>query len=135
MAQSLEKRRPWQVYALVALSVIGLVWAAVVDQDRNLWDLLNIAFSAWITYALWTGKRWAFTLSFMCATLGAGVLLVVAGMQSFLFEQAADLRLWGAFLVLAVWVFLLVHPDTKEYAGLRYKGEAAPGLSNPSTGA
>ena len=129
---SVNKSRPWPVYVLVLGSLIGLAWGAVVDPDRTWWDLAGMVLTVWITYSLWVGKSWAFTLSFMAATLCAGLVLVIAGIQVFLFEQQVQTPVLWALGSSAVWIVLLLHPATKEFAGLRHIPEPQSTTTRPS---
>jgi hypothetical protein len=122
--QQTTKVRPWPVFVLIALSGAGLIWGLVVDGHRNLWDIPLSMFTLWITYLLWTGKRWAFTLSFMLATLCAGLILLIAVVQVFLWEEGLLGSLMWGLLSSAVWIALLMHPETKRFAGASHAPRA-----------
>jgi hypothetical protein len=109
--------RPWTVYVLVAFGVIGLVWK-VVTVSFSLWDFVYLPLNLWIAYSLWTGKQWAFTLSFMFASLCAFFLVVATLIQVLLFDMSIHRGvLWG-FMATVIWLALLLHPQTKRFAGL-----------------
>ena len=109
--------RPWTVYAIIGANLAGLVWGQVVDPDRTLWDLLTVSVSLVFAWALWTGKQWAFSVSFMlaslCLVLAAGAVLV----QAFLLELAPSSELIVGSVVAAAYVVLLLRPETKRFAG------------------
>ncbi len=113
-----SEARPWPVYVLIALGGAGLVWGLIADNQRTFWDIPRLLFGLWVTYSLFTGKTWAFTLSFMLATLCAGGILLIAGVQLFLLEGELPAELPWGFLSFAVWIALLMHPATKRFAGL-----------------
>ena len=110
--------RPWTVYALVLLSVAGLAWGQVVDQERTLWDAGAIVISLFLVWGLWMGKQWAFSISFMlsslCVALAAGVVLV----QGFLMESSPHVGLIVTGVISAFWCWLLLRPESKRFAGL-----------------
>ena len=114
--------RPWPVKALVCLSVVSLVFSLTQD-DLTPWDIVFAALAIWITICLWAGRAWAFTFSFMVATLCAGGVLVVGLVGAFLMEQ--QISAWHAitFLIALGWSVLLVHPATKRFAGLARNDE------------
>jgi hypothetical protein len=129
MRQDVNKTRPWSIKALVLLGVVGLITGVIAAPNRGWGDLVGGLFTIWIAYSLWIGKAWAFTISFMAATLCAGLVLVIAGVQAFLFEQRVHEGVLLALLSSAVWIALLLHPATKEFAGLRK--ESPPQVNGP----
>ena len=110
--------RPWSVYALVAVSLVALAWGQLVDVDRSLWDALAITIGLFLIWGLWTGRQWAFSISFiltsLCLVLAGGAALV----QFFLFESAVVSGLLISAGVAAIWLVLLLRPETKRFAGL-----------------
>lgn len=110
------RSRPWPIYALTGLAVASLFWDYLVDANFTWWRVLLSVFSIWLAYALWKGSAWAFRASFMLATLSAGIIIFVAGIQLILFEQSADLSLLWKLAAALAWVGLLLHPSTKQFA-------------------
>lgn len=122
--------RPWTVYVLAALSVAGIVWGLVVDDDRNLWDIPQLLFEVWLVYLLWTADRRAYMFLFMLNFLLAGLLGVIAFIQSDLLEEPIPSGLLWGLANCAVWIVLLMHPATKAFAGVEPRtspsGDGAP---------
>jgi hypothetical protein len=78
-----SKTHPWPVRALITMSAVGSIWSVIADGDRSLMDVAMLPLGVWITYSLWAGKRWAFTVLFMLASLCAGLLATIALVQVF----------------------------------------------------
>lgn len=117
--QNIKRSRPWTVYVLVIGSAVGLIWGAIADTDRGWWHVLAGLFTVGVAYSLWVGKRWAFTLSFMLVTLCGGLGVLVLAIQLFLMGEGVQTALLWTLGVALIWVALLLHPATKEFAGLR----------------
>lgn len=111
-------KRPWTVHALVLLALIGFIIGLVSRGGPDAGDLASLAFTVWISYSLWAGKRWAFTLSFMGGTLCLGFLILFSFVQLLLLDEGLDLQLVPGVVMAGAWVALLVHPETKRFAGL-----------------
>ena len=118
-------QRPWSVYVLVAFSLAGLVFGLTIDVGRNLWDAVSVGFSIFLTWGLWTGRTWAFSMSFMFATLCVALALGAALVQVFLMELDVSLGLLWAAAASALWIILLMLPSTKRFAGLNRSHETA----------
>jgi hypothetical protein len=115
-------RRPWTVYALVALWVVGLVAPYVVDTSVAIGDPANAPdYPSWanvvffligagITAGLWMGKTWAYSLSLILTVLSAVALVLALAFGSF--------SIW-AIVQIALGLFLLLHPATRRFAGWR----------------
>ena len=117
-----NEMRPWPVHVLSLLAVTGALLGFVVG-DRSLWDIATAVVGLYIAYSLWMGRAWAFTVSFMLATLCAGAFLAVALVQVLLLEQGMlDGLLWGLASA-TIWTGLLMHPATKRFAGLKRPSE------------
>lgn len=114
-----DRSRPWTVYAMVIASAVGLIWGVIAGETRGLGDVLAGLLTVGIAYSLWIGQRWAFTLSFMLVTLCAGLGLTVIAIQIFLMEQGVQTAVLWTLGVALIWIALLLHPATKEFAGLR----------------
>lgn len=125
LSERLEKPRPWTVYVLVILSAAGLVGNLTTSGSPSAPDILLALFSLWVAYSLWTGRSWAFTVSFMLASLCAGLVVVIGLVQLLLLEQGLHQGLLWSLAVSAVWIVLLMHPATKRFADLeRSRGGA-----------
>ena len=114
----MTETRPWTVYALVALSAAGLIGALLLEPTLSVWDLITVAINALFVWGFWTGRSWAFSMSFMFASLCLAVTLTAAFVQVFLMEMGVTNGLLRAAAVSAVWVTLLLLPSTKRFAGL-----------------
>ena len=123
--------RPWTVYVLVVASAAGLVWSLFLDSDRNAWFIVNLVVSLGLMYALWVGKSWAFSLSFMGASLCAVALVGVILIQLLLLEMRVPSSLWWGLLINGFWIVLLLRPETKRFAGLD-RGSPAEGVPTGS---
>jgi hypothetical protein len=117
--------RPWTVYLLVVASLASLVFGQVVDAERNLWDAVSVAFTVFVAWGLWTGRTWAFSMSFMFAALCAALALGAALVQVFLMELDVTMGLLWAGAIAIFWVTLLMLPATKRFAGLDQPHETA----------
>lgn len=116
--------------ALVAANLVLLIGGAIVDANWSWWDVAGRVLTLWITHALWGGKRWAYTLSFMLSTLCAGLLLLAALIQGFLLEEGVDTRLLLALVSSLGWIGLLSHPASRQFAGLK-DDRSRPGTNAP----
>lgn len=116
MHAQLTHDRPWTVYALVAWALAGAVWALITDDGNLGIEILWFAVSILFAAAIWKGARWAFTLSFMLASLCAGAIVLVLLVQTFLFEGPFETKLLLPLASTVVWMALLMHPDTKRFA-------------------
>lgn len=110
---------------LVAASLASLVFGQVIDAERNLWDVLSIAFTLLLAWGFWTGKPWAFSLSFMLASLCVAVTIGVAFIQTFLMELDVSQGLLWTAAISVLWIALLMTPSTKRFAGLDRSHETA----------
>lgn len=110
--------RPWTVYVLVLLGITGLVLGLVFDAERTLWDILAIAVNLLLAWGLWTGRQWAFSISFMLASLCVALTLGALLIQVVLLESAFSERLLITAMIATIWVVLLLRPETKRFAGL-----------------
>ena len=108
---------PWTVVALVILNVASVV-GGLVAGDLSAGELLLSLLLLWITYAMWIAKTWAFTFSFMLASLCAGAFVTVGAVQILLLEQAASSGLLWPLVIAAIYIVLLMHPATKRFARL-----------------
>jgi hypothetical protein len=117
--------RPWTVYLMVAASLASLVFGQAIDTDRNMWDALSIAFTLLLAWGLWTGRPWAFSMSFMFASLCVAVAIGVAFVQTFLMELDVSIGLLWTATISALWITLLMLPSTKRFAGLDRSHETA----------
>ena len=110
-------QRPWTVYVLVAVSLVGLVVGQIIDAERNLWDVLSAGFALFLAWGMWSGKPWSFSLSFMLASLCLVLTLGATFAQAFLLEMSLSVPLLWTAALSALWVGLLLHPATKAFAG------------------
>jgi uncharacterized membrane protein len=114
--QVVSKQRPWTVYALTLLFVVGSIAGLAVDEDRGFKDLLFLVAGSGIAYAIWIGAQWAFSTIFMLSTLCAALLACLLVFQLFLFETGLEGEvLWGLASSL-VTAALLIHPASKRFA-------------------
>lgn len=114
----MTESRPWTVYALVALSVAGLMGALFLEPKLTIWDFVTVAMNALFVWGFWTGRSWAFSMSFMFASLCLALTVTAAFVQTFLMEMDVTTELLWAASVAAVWITLLLLPSTKRFAGL-----------------
>ena len=112
------KSRPWTVYALVALGAFGFAGALFLDAELTGWDFVTLGMNVIFVWGLWTGRPWAFSMSFMFASLCLALTLTAAFVQAFLMEMDVMTGLLWAAPVAALWITLLLLPSTKRYAGL-----------------
>ena len=124
--------RPWPVHLLVVLSVAGLVWTLTTDPRFSLLTVIALAGTGLLAWGLWNGRPWAFSMSFMFATLCVALTLTIASVQIFLLELAVSGVLLWAAAVGAVWIVLLMHPATKRFAELGVPLMRAEVVSTPS---
>ena len=111
--------RPWTVYILVVLALGSTAFGLIADAERNLWDVIAVAVTVLLTWGMWVGRAWAFSISFMLMSLCAGLALVAALAQAFLLEGDFNAQLLLVFAVTAGWLVLLLLPETKRFAGLQ----------------
>jgi hypothetical protein len=117
VSQPERTQRPWTVYVLTVPALIGMAWSLAFGH-LTLWDLLLIPLNLWITYSIWMGKQWAFTLSFTFAALCAVAFLAALVIPLVLLGTLPPSPVWWGLLTSSVWVVLLLHPKTKRFAGL-----------------
>jgi hypothetical protein len=113
-----DRERPWTIYVLTGLSIVGFVWSVVFDVDRTWWDIPLGSLTLFVTYSLWLGKQWALTLSrFLIAVCIFGA--VPLGTYEFFVKDRWTASSW-VWLVSssAVWAYLLWHPATRRFAQL-----------------
>ena len=117
-----ERQRPWTVYALVGISVVGTVWGLISAERFTPYDAISLAFGLWLTYAVWMGKVVAHRILFMLTTLCVVFMTFILIFQLFLYETGLDLRVVQALVMSLITAALLVHPLTKRFAGERVGG-------------
>ena len=123
MADRAEVHRPWPVQVLVA-STIGSAISSLVTSDGNLaWQAVLFVIAIVFARFLWTGAPWAFTWSFMLASLCLGLTTLIVLGQFFLLEQTPQAGLIWALVTSLTMCALLMHPDTRAFAGLRSRKE------------
>ena len=113
--------RPWTVKALIAWGIAGAVWGVVVEGDWGLGDLMiSPGLTLVLGWAMWNGARWAFSLTF------AGTVLSGLFLASYVFIGSTrigstridllDKTVWA--VIIAVTVYLLFHPLTRQFIGV-----------------
>ena len=115
-------KRPWTVYALTALWLVGFAVSRATsfgvgdpDQVRDWTSWVDVALflaGVGIIAGLWRGKTWAYslTLGFMVlGTIGVVAYMLFGGPT---FTEAV----WPVFSVGAT-IYLLLHPLTRRFAG------------------
>ena len=116
MSLSAERHvRPWPVKALVIWGVAGALWAAVFGDDSRTPGLVWLGFAILDGWAMWTGRRWAFSLTFAGTVLSALLLAVYVFTGSTGVDDANKI-VWAA--TVAGTIYLLYHPLTKRFIGL-----------------
>ena len=115
---SREMRRPLSVYGLVVLSVGCSAAALIAEPQINFWDFFAVGINAVLVRGLWTGESWAFSMSFMFASLCVALTFGAALVQAFLMELDVSLSLLWAAAASVLWITLLILPSTKRFAGL-----------------
>jgi hypothetical protein len=116
--ESITLLRPWTVDVVTVLSGVALISGLILFSHRELWELPISLLGLVTIYSLWTGKRWAYTLSFMIASLGAALAVLGVVTEVMLLEQSVPDALWLGLLSSALWITLLIHPATKRFVGL-----------------
>ncbi|HWL65677.1 MAG TPA: hypothetical protein VNP73_06860 [Actinomycetota bacterium] len=79
---------------------------------------MSVPLSLWWAYALWTGRSWAFSWAFMLTALCAVLLVGVVLVQILLLEMSVPAGVWWSLFASWLWLFLLIQPETKRFAGL-----------------
>ena len=126
--------RPWPVHVLTLLAVTSAVLGVVVG-DRSLSDIPVALFGVFVGYSMWTGKRWAFTVSFMLTSLCASFLLTLAVVQlALLGQRVAAGLVWGLAIAM-IWIGLLMHPATRKFAGIDRPGAESSQAGTTTRGA
>ncbi|HJR46078.1 MAG TPA: hypothetical protein VJ927_10785 [Actinomycetota bacterium] len=123
--------RPWTVYVLTIWTVAGALWG-LITSDGNLglsllWFVVGMLFAR----AYWKGARWAFTLTFMLASLCAGLLVTIAIVQAFLLEGPTLRPMLISGATSFVLIALLLHPATKRFARVEAPPAAATVRPSP----
>lgn len=107
------------------MALVAALWGVLVDLEFGVWSILTFLVNLWIAYSLWTGRRWAFTLSFMLGTLCIAFLVLWVAVGILLLERGFSPMWLAGFVFPTLWIYLLWHPATKRYAGLDRTGAAA----------
>jgi hypothetical protein len=111
-----QAKRPGTVNALVVLSGLG-AGSALTLSDGPLWQgALAGAAGVLITYGLWAGASWAFSVSFMLSVACAALLALIVALQVFLFGGSPTGALLLPLAMSAVWIVLLTRPATRSFA-------------------
>lgn len=104
--------RPWTIHAIVAVSVLGVLFSlALGGPDASF--LAGIAIQAILLWGLWLGRGWAYGLLLFLTGLGLfGWILWI------LTQHRAIPPAWSNLIALssATTIALLRHPLTKRYA-------------------
>lgn len=108
------RQRPWTVTTLIAWGIAGALWGLFFG-DWQATDLISLPLALLFGWGFWTGKRWAYTLTFAGAVL-SGIFLagyVVTGSTRI---DTLGKVLW--FINVAGTLYLLLHPATKGFIGI-----------------
>lgn len=114
--QAEQVARPWTVYVLVALFVVGAIAGLVVSEDRGAQEIVVMLLGLGIAYAIWVGERWAFNITFMLSSLCSALLAALLIFQLFLYETGREDRVLVGLIFSAVTAALLIHPSSKRFA-------------------
>ena len=114
--------RPWTITALLVVFVVSTVWGFIFGADSVWSNLIGFVLGGGLMYAIWRGKTWAFLL-----TLGlTAFAFVMFGIIFFVVRPAATTEsMIPSFVLVAAQLGLLMHPETKRYAGIRRNRQTA----------
>lgn len=106
--------RPWTVRAMIVLALGRLAWRLLFD-GFELMDLAWIPIDLALTYLLWMGRRWVYSLSFVLTVVAACISALIVAAQATLAEFAVAWNVVAMLGLSVVWIFLLQHPATKRF--------------------
>lgn len=117
------RERPWTVIALVVWSIGASLWELLFGEQDGAY-FLGIPLTALFVWGFWTGRRWAFSIFYACALIGAVglVVFVVAGSTRI---DSLGKVMW--FLNVAGSIYLLRHPATKRFIGVDKESQRPTG--------
>lgn len=108
--------RPWTVYVLVVLFVLAGFAGFAANTERSFQDAFMMLVGLGVAYAIWIGRRWAFSVTFMLSSLCVALLVALLIFQLFLYETGLEREvLWG-LIFSSIIAALLVHPASKRFA-------------------
>lgn len=111
-----DPQRPWTVQVLVGFIVGSLMLMLGTVDQVDLKRYAVLALAVIIAAALWRGETWAYTVSFMFLTLGAGLLLLFGSVRLFLLEEDVSVEYVSILVGVLSGLALLLHSDTRRFA-------------------
>ena len=118
-----RRERPWTVVALVVWSIGSAIWGLLFGNPDSTY-LLSLPLGALFIWGFWTGRAWAFSISYACALISAVALIVFVVTGSTRIDLVGKI-VW--FLNVAGTLYLLRHPATKRFIGVEKASQAPAG--------